>query len=917
MERYPGVSGFPATGRKGLPGTWIRFLGEPLDCDEGATERLLGSKAASLHRLKYAGFPSPPAFTITTDACRHYLKANRQWPDGLWDDIQSGMSQLEEATGRKFGQLPRPLTVAVRSGSPNSMPGLLTTLLHCGLTAIIASQIDNVETWAAFCEFLEGYASTCFGRATASRFAKQLCDLPPRARCERWLEKWISSPTGRLPESPDALLRSAITAVFESWQSAQAIRWRQLHDESFDDATAVTVQVMFPSEVSGVAFSRDPLRESKQDAIIVEAAAGLGHRVVGGHLRPVCWLIERQTLAVREMSGPEASGGTAAIADFAEHGLELLSRQMLKIEEVVGAPVDVEFGYAAGEVVFFQARPLQGLASRLDVEEVRQAELMRLHALLRQGRPLWVKHNLAESLPAPTPLTWDLWRQFMTGRGGFGHLYRRLGYRPSRRVGRDGFLELIAGRIYADPHRLTEMFCAGYPFSFDLDALRANAANLDQPPTRLDLERLDPWFLVRWPWVVMCLVKAQWRQPRLRRLAIERFEAEFVPRVRQLVEGERRQDLASLSIPQLIDLFKRRRQACFDEIAPEAFLPGALGAAAWALFEQELKTAVGEALARRSANSILATINDPITSRRESLSHGVASGTIGIDEFVAEFGHRGPGEMDLSSPRWREYPDAVVSAAQYFDRRSPASNSSSETVSKEDDHRTLDECGLKLNRRVRHLLEDAVTLLRYREIGKHEWLRVYDLLRDVVLELCRRSGLGGEIHYLTVAELEGLERLATADQVIAERRQRHHALRQLFVPAVIELDRGCEDFGRAPQLPAEKTIFAASLSNGHAWGKALVITDGDIDPERCNDRIVVAPSIDPASMPMLAGAAAVILEQAGTLSHIALLARRLSIPVVAAEGATSRLVTGDMVYVDADQGRISRYDAVAKSGGDV
>jgi hypothetical protein len=72
-------------------------------------------------------------------------------------------------------------------------------------------------------------------------------------------------------------------------------------------------------------------------------------------------------------------------------------------------------------------------------------------------------------------------------------LYRSLGYVPSRRVCQQGFLELIAGRIYADPDRLAEMFCDGWPLGYDPAALRSNPRLIDRSPTCFAPERTDAW----------------------------------------------------------------------------------------------------------------------------------------------------------------------------------------------------------------------------------------------------------------------------------------------------------------------------------------------------------------------------------------------------------------------------------------
>ncbi|HVX15095.1 MAG TPA: PEP/pyruvate-binding domain-containing protein [Pirellulales bacterium] len=883
---------------------WVHFLGEPLPCDEREARRLLGGKSASLDLLRRAGLRVPPAFTITTAACRQYYAADRRWPAGLWQEIEQGLARLATVTGRGFAQPARPLTVAVRSGAVDTMPGLLTTILHCGLTESLARQTDEEWAWEAFAEFLDGFAAVCLGRVAADRFTKELSDLPARQRAERWLQHYASSSDGPLPDDPAELLRASVTAVFDSWRSEQSVRYRELRGWESDDGTAVIVQAMFAAEVAGVVFSRDPFRPGS-DAMLVEAAGGLGRRVVAGRAAPAQWTIERDTLAVRETQKPECD--CRAMTEFARHGLERLGRDALTIEALLGAPADVEFGYAAGELVFFQARPLDRPPDAAADEETRQTERRRLLDWARQGRRLWVRHDLGETLPVPTPLTWDLWRQFMTGRGGFGHLYRRLGYRPSRRVCRDGFLELIAGRIYADPQRMTEMLCAGYPLSIDVDALRQDSACLDRPPTRLDLEQLDPWFLLRWPWVLATIARSEWRRRRLTRGAAERFDRDVVPRIGRFVEDERRLDLGRLSLDELVELFRRRRRTVFDELAPETFLPGALGVAAWRLFTQGLEK-IDVERHREIAGAILTELADPVTCRQQTLFAELAAGKATITAFLHEFGHRGPGEMDLSSPRWRERPAAALDAARRWAARRSTQRETPAVPPTADVRRLCDDFGLTLAGRSAELLEQAFRLLPYREIGKHELLRAYDVLRDVLLELARRTELGSGIFYLTVPEVERLHEGRDWPRIVSDRRERYAACRRLYVPPVFEVTDDLPGFGLPPRPEMGQTIAARPLSRGRASGAVLIVNDGHCDADLCRDRIVVASSIDPASMPALAWAAGLVVEQAGALSHIALLARQLAIPAVAARGVVGRLVTGEKLSIDADEGRIERRD---------
>ena len=94
---------------------------------------LLGGKGANLAEMTNLGLPVPPGFTITTEACRHYL-AEGTVPDGLDDEVTRHLDALEAGMGRKLGDPADPLLVSVRSGAKFSMPGMMDTVLNIGLS---------------------------------------------------------------------------------------------------------------------------------------------------------------------------------------------------------------------------------------------------------------------------------------------------------------------------------------------------------------------------------------------------------------------------------------------------------------------------------------------------------------------------------------------------------------------------------------------------------------------------------------------------------------------------------------------------------------------------------------------------------------------------------------------------------------
>ena len=75
----------------------------------------------------------PSGFTITTDACLRFYEAGGAFPDGLQEQIDAAMRELEQRTGKRFGSVENPLLVSVRSGARVSMPGMMDTILNLGL----------------------------------------------------------------------------------------------------------------------------------------------------------------------------------------------------------------------------------------------------------------------------------------------------------------------------------------------------------------------------------------------------------------------------------------------------------------------------------------------------------------------------------------------------------------------------------------------------------------------------------------------------------------------------------------------------------------------------------------------------------------------------------------------------------------
>src|SRR5881398_2606879 len=110
----------------------MRFVYDFDEPSEGGRE-LLGGKGVGLAEMTQLGIPVPAGFTITTEACRAYMRGGKQIPAGLDEEIEEHLGRLEERTGKRVADPRDPLLVSVRSGAAVSMPGMMDTILNLGL----------------------------------------------------------------------------------------------------------------------------------------------------------------------------------------------------------------------------------------------------------------------------------------------------------------------------------------------------------------------------------------------------------------------------------------------------------------------------------------------------------------------------------------------------------------------------------------------------------------------------------------------------------------------------------------------------------------------------------------------------------------------------------------------------------------
>jgi pyruvate,orthophosphate dikinase len=318
---------------------------------------LLGGKGANLAEMTNLGLPVPPGFTITTDACRVYLRTGTL-PEELAAEIEEHLAKLEGAMGRRLGDATDPLLVSVRSGAKFSMPGMMETVLNVGLTdesvrGLAAQSGTERFAWDSYRRLIQMFGRTVCGvpaeafedaleAAKRAKGAGSDLDLDAgdlRALVDTFKRVFAEHAGRTFPQDPREQMALAVRAVFESWNAERAVLYRRQERIPADLGTAVNVVAMVFGNLgadsgTGVAFTRDPA-SGRQGVYGDYLANAQGEDVVAGI---------RNTVPLDELERMD------------KPGFDELMRAMATLEGHYRDLCDIEFTIERGKLWLLQTR---------------------------------------------------------------------------------------------------------------------------------------------------------------------------------------------------------------------------------------------------------------------------------------------------------------------------------------------------------------------------------------------------------------------------------------------------------------------------------------------------------------------------------------------------------------------------------
>ncbi|KAK1317608.1 hypothetical protein QJS10_CPA05g00573 [Acorus calamus] len=248
---------------------------------------LLGGKGANLAEMASIGLSVPPGLTISTEACMEYQENGYKLPEGLWEEILEGLCIVEGDMDASLGDPSRPLLLSVRSGAAISMPGMMDTVLNLGLNDEVVSGLASKSgerfAYDSYRRFLDMFGDVVMGishslfeeKLEALKSAKgvtldtDLTAFDLKELVNEYKKVYLEAKGEQFPSDPKKQLYLAVLAVFDSWDSPRAKKYRSINQIMGLKGTAVNIQCMVFGNMgntsgTGVLFTRNPSTGEKK-----------------------------------------------------------------------------------------------------------------------------------------------------------------------------------------------------------------------------------------------------------------------------------------------------------------------------------------------------------------------------------------------------------------------------------------------------------------------------------------------------------------------------------------------------------------------------------------------------------------------------------------------------------------------------
>jgi pyruvate,water dikinase len=843
-----------------------------IDLAAAGDRALCGGKAAGLAQLQRAGFSVPDGICLTTELCRAALR------------------QLDVAA-----------RVEALAADPHIDPQTRSDRL-----ADIRRLVETAPLPPSIVDAIHGAVMTVrtdWNGMLAVRSSAVLEDHPDASHAG------IHASFVGQYAAPAVVAR--VKSCWASLWSERAWAYRErLGIPHADAAMAVIVQRFVAGGRAGVAFSADPL-SGDSATVVIEAVRGTGEAIVGGTLTPEQYrvTISGETTAVHaERSSARPVLGGAEI--------RTLARVVKRVEHALQQPVDVEWVYDGDTLWLVQSRPMRRGAPRRE-------------------ETLWTRANLKEVFPdLPSPLAASyvevaLNRMFREYHSAQGYAVRA----------DTGLVRVFRGRPYLNLTLMTHMTVVrgGNPSIVArlFGGAMPSGAPVERPVSRPVMDLRQGARLVRELLTTIFLTPR--RAERLFRTMRRRAKRYAAVPLERLDDAAVSQHLIRLANTLLHPATLRRLHEIVSAqsrayMILERLLAAWIPAEAGRLLAQ-LVTGLGTlpntrltyrlvalsevARAEPRVEAFLMEARDREALRTYPAVLGGTRFLADLDEVLREFGHRGPFESDVMSPRFEEQPELLLEIIQTYLRapalENPARHEAYRRRLREGAEREV-RVALRDRPWLTFVLQSTILsvvgralqrLVAQRDENRHVTTLLVAHLRRVALEIGRRAARKGsfaaadDVFFVRWDEFAGVLTGPRRDwrTLVAERRRERARNETVSAPDLLRGDESADD-------DAPHGLGGFGVSPGRVTGTVKIIKS-PADLRALGGEIAVVSAIEPSLTSIFPLVTGLIAEIGGLLSHGAILAREYGLPaVVNAKDITRRLHDGDRIELDGTSGRI-------------
>lgn len=671
-------------------------------------------------------------------------------------------------------------------------------------------------------------------------------------------------------------LKTSIKACFKSVDREASQRYRQFFmGEKKDVPMNIVLQVMVDAQYAGVYFTVNPT--CTEDGAVLEYIEGLGEALVSGQVNP--FRVFR--------NNPDTPG------PLARYIIDEVFNLGDKVEKELGQKIDMEWAIGKDSRLYLlQARPITSSRSESRQRSLLVEELVRIENKYPKDT-WWDGQTFAEWTGQPSHLTFEVWKRAFAPKGAFDSALKELGYLGFAEGSfspHESIMERIFGRGFINMSQMVPLYFGPIPYRIE-----------PHPRSHLKFEwyKVSPVGVLKTPVSLWRMVKVGWNMSTNRRHWIEKSRKELVDFKHKLQRPATGGLYSEWDDEALFNLWQKEI-ANFSRVSLK-----------WPLVLVILIEATHQSL-----RAVLSSVVSPEKVEgylQRWMGAGLKTASYEMNRyfsraqeeplkrefFFSRFGHRGPGELDLSHPRWEELGESIFGSGRVENQ-----GKHTEVVVEDEinSFKTFKDSVLKEEWK---LLKE---LLELREQWKMEILRPYAHIRYSSLELGRRVNIGNDIFHLTPEELEDLYRkktlLVDVKQIIKKRKEESDAYKGIYLPDILRKEDIKESLSN--NEVTANSFRGIPLSHGIVKGTVCVVNDpSEVDfsiwPD---DAILVAPATDPGWTALFTRSRGVIVERGGVLSHCAILARELGVPGINLPRATQILKTGDHIWLDGHNGGV-------------